>query len=723
MKMILFEEDWAKYPSAIVDTMTKNKSFLDKSELLRQMGVKNNKWMLALLNPKLLGVDPHSPNLTIEQKALIALECKENFWYAVRNVWRSPPKAGAPAGHIQANRANLSLWWSFFNHITYVLVQPRQTGKSFSTDVLNSSLMNFHCRDTQINLMTKDDQLRTENISRLKELYEELPAYLQYRNKADANNTDTFTVNHWKNKYRTHVPQTSEKRAANTARGLTTPIFQIDEGPFQNYIEKAMPAALAGMGAVRDIARDAGQPYGIILTTTAGKKDDRSGKYVYDYCQAAAPWSEMFYDARDAVHLNEMVRKNSSGIPNPKGGRNSVFRVYANFNHRQLGKSDQWVREQIEELNATKEEIERDYLCRWSSGTQQSPIPTHISETISSYIQPEKFTECVSHDYILRWYIHKPVRDAHYRDRKMIIGIDTSDASGGDDIAFVGVDYHSGEVLVSANINETNLIHFAEFLVEFLEKYQGAIYVPERKNSAITIIDYLLDILPKKNINPFMRIFNWVLSSPEEYKDLYNAACQPVKRHGGELYVKAKKLFGFATSATGRACRDELYSVNLQNAVRRCSKVIRDRKLSEQITGLITNKRGRIDHEEGGHDDMVVAWLLAHWFMTSAKNLANYGLNPMDALAGLEREEKQMSPKEVYEQMLQKEKRMNFNRIVELMSSERNSILIDRYERELRILEKQIVYKEGEQINIDNVVEKIKQKKKLDALNAKPMFA
>lgn len=722
MKMILFEEDWAKYPSAIVDTMTKNKTFLDKSELLRQMGVKNNKWMLALLNPKLLGVDPHSPNLTLEQKALIALECKENFWYAVRNVWRAPPKSGAAAGPIQANRANLSLWWSFFNHITFILVQPRQTGKSFSTDVLNSSLMNFHCRDTQINLLTKDDQLRTENIARLKELYEELPAYLQYRTKSDANNTDTFTVNDWKNKYRTHVPQTSEKRAANTARGLATAVFQIDEGPFQNYIEKAMPAALAGMGAARDIARLAGQPYGIILTTTAGKKDDRSGKYIYDYCQAAAVWSEVFYDARDATHLNEMVRKNSNGIPNSKGGRNSVYRVYANFNHRQLGKSDQWMREQIEELNATKDEVERDFLCHWTSGTQQSPIPTHISETISNYIQPEKFTECLSHDYILRWYVTKPIRDLHYRERKMIIGIDTSDASGGDDIAFVGVDYYSGEVLVTANINETNLIHFAEFLVDFLEKYQGAIYVPERKNSAITIIDYLLDILPKKGINPFMRIFNWVMSSPDEYKDMYNVACQPVKRHGSELYVKAKKLFGFATSATGRACRDELYSVNLQNAVRRCAKVIRDRKLSEQITGLITNKRGRIDHEEGGHDDMVVAWLLAHWFMTSAKNLANYGLNPMDALSGLERDEKPLTPKEIYEQMIQKEKRMNFNRLVELMASERNSILIDRYERELRVLEKQIVYKDGEQINIDNVVEKIKQKKKLDALNTKPMF-
>ncbi len=713
MKMILFEEDWAKYPSAIVDTATVNRSFLEKSELLRLMGVKNNKWMLSLHNPRLLGVDPYDEQLDLATKAAIALECKENFWYAVRNVWRAPGKNGAKAAPIQANRANLALWWSFFCHVTFILIQPRQTGKSFSTDVLNNSLLNFHCAGTQINLLTKDDMLRVENVRRMKDIYEELPPYLRFKDKTDANNTDTITINRWKNIYRTHVPQSSEKRAANTARGLTTPVFQIDEPPFQPFIYKSMPAALAGMGAAREMAKSAGQPYGIILTTTAGKRDDPSGKFIFDYCSAAAPWSETFYDAKDSEHLDEIVRRNSTGIKTPTGGRRGVYRIYANFNHRMLGKTDEWLAQQIEELGATEDEIERDFLCRWNSGTNDSVIPTKIAELITKNIQGEKFSELSPQNYLTKWYVDRHRQKNYQLGRELIIGIDTSDASGGDDISFVGTDFRTGETVVTLSINETNLLSFAQFLIGFLEKYPGAIYVPERKNSAITIIDILLDILPKKDINPFVRIFNWVMCSPDEYRDLFEQADQPVRRHSPDLYVKTKRLFGFATSATGRASRDELYASNLQNAVKRCAPVMRDRKLCEQTTALIKDKRGRINHPEGGHDDMVIGFLLSHWFMTSAKNLGNYGLDPTLVYSEMTALAPDATPDKIYADYEQKKIRDTITKIIENMRREADHHLLERQERLLRLHSQNLVLKEGELFNVDTVLADIKQKKKI----------
>ena len=723
MEMILFEEDWAKYPSAIVDTKTQNKSFLEKSELLRLMGVKNNKWMLSLHNPRLLGVDPHSEQLDLATKAAIALECKENFWYAIRNVWRAPAKAGAKSSYVQANRANLALWWSFFCHITFILIQPRQTGKSFSTDLLNCSLLNFHCKGTQINLLTKDDQLRTENVRRMKEIYEELPPYLQYKDKSDANNTDTITINRWKNIYRTHVPQSSEKRAANTGRGLSTPVLQIDEPPFQPFIYRSMPAALAGMGAARELAKSAGQPYGIILTTTAGKKDDTSGKFIFDYCDAAASWSEMYYDAKNEQHLEEIVRRNSTGIKTPTGGRRGVYRIYANFNHRMLGKSDKWLAEQIEELGATEDEVMRDFLCRWTSGTSDSVIPTQLAEVINQNIQGEVFSELSEQNYLIKWYVDRSRHQQYKRDRELIIGIDTSDASGGDDISFVAVDYYTGETVATMGVNETNLLSFAQFLIGFLEKYPRSIYVPERKNSAITIIDILLEILPKKDINPFVRIFNWVMCSPDEYRDMFNQANQHIRRHTAELYVRAKRFFGFATSATGRSSRDELYASNLLNAVKRCATTMRDRKLCEQTVSLVRDKRGRINHVDGGHDDMVIGFLLAHWFMTSAKNLGNYGLDPTQAYQGMNRGMENMSAEQIYREHEQKKIRNTIAGIVDAMRRETDFYISERYERQLRILSKSLVLKDGELFNLDAVISDIKQKKKMDRKTPGALFA
>lgn len=77
--MILFKQDWKYHPNAIADVNTSNKSFIRLSALYRDMGVENHTFLLALHNPELIGIDPHSPDLTIEQIGLITAECKENF--------------------------------------------------------------------------------------------------------------------------------------------------------------------------------------------------------------------------------------------------------------------------------------------------------------------------------------------------------------------------------------------------------------------------------------------------------------------------------------------------------------------------------------------------------------------------------------------------------------------------------------------------------------------
>ena len=152
--MILFSSDWQMYPNAIIDTETTNRSFVRLASIYKAMGISNNVFMLALHNPRLQGIDPYSKNLTIEQMAMIGVECKQNFWYAVRELLRAPATAGTESSVVEANRGNIALWWSFFNHITFLLIQPRQTGKSFSTDLLMTALMNFMCSNTQINLLT-----------------------------------------------------------------------------------------------------------------------------------------------------------------------------------------------------------------------------------------------------------------------------------------------------------------------------------------------------------------------------------------------------------------------------------------------------------------------------------------------------------------------------------------------------------------------------------------
>ena len=79
--MILFLQDWIKYPNAIVHTSTKNQSFIDLANIYKKMGIKNYYFHLQLHDRRLEFVDPYDPNLTQEQKIWIAAECAINPFY------------------------------------------------------------------------------------------------------------------------------------------------------------------------------------------------------------------------------------------------------------------------------------------------------------------------------------------------------------------------------------------------------------------------------------------------------------------------------------------------------------------------------------------------------------------------------------------------------------------------------------------------------------------
>jgi hypothetical protein len=170
-----------------------------------------------------------------------------------------------------------------------------------------NGLMSFWASNTKINLLTLSEKLRTETVGRIKAIYDELPDYLKFKTRTDLNNTEEMTVNRFGNRYRTHVAQAAAKAAYNLGRGLTTPILHVDEGPFQTNIDVALDACLPAMDAATDMAARNNEPYGIVYTTTAGKKDEPSGKYFYKLLSKSAKWTEQFYDCVNSEELEKII--------------------------------------------------------------------------------------------------------------------------------------------------------------------------------------------------------------------------------------------------------------------------------------------------------------------------------------------------------------------------------------------------------------------------------
>lgn len=699
--MILFLEDWKKYPSAIIDTNTSNPSFLRLATIYKEMGIANHGFLLALVDTKLVGVDPFDINLDLETQARVGIECKLNPWYFFREILKAPAQAGGGAVQFEANRGNMALFWSFFNHITIALIQIRQTGKSFSTDGLMTYLLNVRCTDTEINLLTKDDTLRSSNIKRLKDIDSELPFYLKQRSKGDINNTEELTIKSLRNKYRGHLPQKSPKMAYNVGRGLTSPIFQIDEGPFQPNIAISLPSALAAGTAARDRAEQNGEPYGTILTTTAGKKDDRDGKYMFNFISEAAEWSEKFLDCKNYAELCLLVRRNS---------RTGKLRINATFNHVQLGKSNEWLKKAIEDSGAIGEDADRDFFNVWTSGTLTSPLPVATLEKIRKSQQAEMHTGISKiGGYLTKWYIPEEEVERELREGNFIMSLDTSDASGGDDISLLLTNVKSFDTIAAGAYNETNLITFAEWLCWWLITYPNITMIIERRSSGIAIIDYLLLMLPTKGIDPFKRLFNRIVNDYMEDPERYREVSMPFGRRSSDVYVKYKKAFGFATSGSGLTSRNELYSVTLQNAAKKVGDRVKDLTTINQITGLVS-MNGRIDHQAGEHDDMVIAWLLNFWLLTQGKNLSFYGIDSKIILSDLN-SNKAMSDAEYYEYSEQQEIRAKMDSLYKQIQNENDYYISLNLERELRSLNNQVILEEGEIYSIDDLIATLREEK------------
>lgn len=699
---ILYASDWARYPTAIIDTKTKNESFLRLAAVYRSMGIKNHAFILALINPKLQGVDPYDPNLTLEQMGMIAMECKMNFWYYVREVARAPAIGGVGSTYVEANRGNIAAWWLFFNHILYTLIQPRQTGKSFSTDILMTWLLDIGCLSTKINLLTKDDSLRRANIQRIKDIRSEMPAYLRQHTPSDVNNTEEITVDRLKNRYSTHVPQSSPKNAIKLGRGLTTSIFHIDEAPFQPNIAIALPAALAAMGAAVDKSKAEGAPHGTILTTTAGKKDDRDGRFIHKLVSESAIWTEKMFDCANEFVLEKMIRNNArSGKPH----------VNLTFNHRQLGKTDQWMLSKLEGSLQTGDDANRDYFNMWTSGSQSHPLPIHVLERIAGSLRDVVFTEISgSNGYIIRWYIPEEEIAVKMASGKFVLGMDTSEASGSDDISMVLMDIETLEVIACGTFNETNLITFSHWVAGILIRFQNITAVIERRSTGAMLLDYLLVRLPEMGIDPFKRIFNTVVNDHDEQPERYREIRNPMNRRDPSCYVRYKKTFGYTTSGSGAMSRGALYTTSLNIAAKKAADRVRDKNLIDQINGLIT-KNGRIDHEEGEHDDMVIGWLLCIWFITQGKNLMHYGIDPKMVMSRQANEQDE-DPMITHQRQQQLAIRQKMQELSDLITSSKDDYVVMRLEHDMRVLGTKIIYEEGEIVSVDELIRQAKEKRR-----------
>ena len=142
-KISIFDKAKYKY---CYDLETSNKSFLEVCNKLKSQGIKNNMFMLTIIDDDLIGVDPHKPDLSTEIKNKIIKECKNNIWYFLREVVRIPVQGGTSI-KFNLNLANCAQIFCYNLNIPTWVTSPDFTFRERTMDILNVWALSYNDKD------------------------------------------------------------------------------------------------------------------------------------------------------------------------------------------------------------------------------------------------------------------------------------------------------------------------------------------------------------------------------------------------------------------------------------------------------------------------------------------------------------------------------------------------------------------------------------------------
>jgi hypothetical protein len=635
--MILFLSDWDRYPNAIPDTKTQNTSWLNMASILKMMGIANYAFLLALHEPRLQGIDPHSSNLTPTQVLMIQLELKNNPWYFFREYARIPN--GNYPLKFEINRPVLALLWSMLVGISFGLVMPRQLGKSFAMYFFHLWLVDYRYRKSGTFILTKDAKLKKESITHMqmcRELYPELISPLiKHGNDKDVDNYDSITCNRWGNRITFDIGHAVLATANNVARGCTLPFIHSDETAWTINAQLSIPQMQFATGRARENAREFGIVNCDVYTTTAGFLDTEHGKYAYDLIMSGMYWNENLYDSLNAKDAQSIVLMNAPG-------KRCI--INGTFNYRQAGKDDNWLKERMAGVTTDVETLENNFLNKWGKGALFTFLTKQQSEVISKGEMAPLHTSMGANKYLVGWYLRKYEINETLNSGYFAIGLDTSQAVGRDSNGLILVDLRNMAVIARSQINEANLFNYAMWIVDLLIQYPRVTLVIENKASGQSILDIIVHHLLANGMNPYKRIYNSIVdNSTGKETDKENFELIQRGWRETEVYEKFKDKFGISTN---QEIRRLLYDVVIQSAVNSTGHLVRDPILAEELRGLIT-KKGRVNHAVKGHDDLVIGWLMTHYFVKHTRNLEYYGIDTNYVLSMVSDDGSMLSPAEL----------------------------------------------------------------------------
>lgn len=581
---------------------TNNKSFLNMHYYLKSIGIKNNKFMLTLLDPDLDGIDPFDRTLPPVYKQKILREVMYNYWYFLREVVRIPDQGSTSGGaRYRLDRGNLALNFCMMLNLNIFLELPRQQGKTISALCRYLWVFNFGTTNSEMVFLNKKMDDSKLNLARMKEIRSALPSYLQMiqlvtpdgKIVKKPNTVETLEHVSNGNKIKTVPSARSKAAAASLLRGRTIPIIYADEWAFTPYNEIIYVNTIPAWKTASMNARKNNAPYGITITTTPGFLQDEAGKYAWDMKESATPFTELWYDMNYNELMNYINANNRSSF------------IYIRYTYQQLGRSEQWFSEICRDMQNKWADIRREVLLEWANGVENSPFTQEDLEIVEQLTKTPIKQVLLMNKYTVN--IYKQVDINRYPP---IIGVDVSGGYNRDSSAISIINSYDTKLFADLNCNYISTFDLAQCIYELVTNYMPNAVVNVERNGGYgaSVVRKLMNSKIKRNL--YFEIKDKVIEERQEVDHIYKTK-------------RKTKVYGLDSSKKIRELLMELLRERMEYHK---DKFVSPYILAE-LKGLEITKTGKIDHSINTHDDQIFSYLMALYVWYYGKNLTeNFGI-------------------------------------------------------------------------------------------------
>lgn len=582
-------------------TTTTNASFMKMHYWLKASGIQNNKFMLALLDPDLAGIDPFDRRLNDLYKRKILRECLHNYWYFLREVVRIPSAGAMGQGaRYELTRGNLALNYCMAINLNIFFELPRQQGKTMSALCRYLYLFNFGTNRSEIAFLNKKLDDSKLNLQRLKELRAALPSYLQMSElitndgkRVKATNT-VMALQHPinGNKIRAMASATGKAQAASLLRGRTIPLLYFDEFAFFAHNEVVYLNGIPAFKTAANIAKDNGAPYGILITTTPGFLTTDEGRAAFEFKEGATPFSELWYDM-SYNSLMQIINAN----------RASTF-VYIRYTYQELGRSEEWFRDQCREMKLQWPDIRREILLEWSAAPENCPFSQEQLDEVRELIRQPISQKLFMGKYLFNIYERIDLR------YPPILGVDVSGGYKRDSSAIVAIDSRTTRLFAEMNCNYIPPTDLARVIYELVTTRMPNAVVNIERNGGFgaSVLAALIPTNIKKNL--YFEIKDKIIEETSG---------------GGGISKKTQRTKVYGTDST-KAVRETLIQILRERMDYHKDKFV-SRVIYDELRGMECKRNGKIEHSNNTHDDSIFALLMALYVWYEGKDIMErYGI-------------------------------------------------------------------------------------------------